>query len=71
MTDTDSLNQCEHGVIHAEDVSVSPGEKGNLAPAVLRPGLWDNGEIARLSSLVTSLLCSPVIGSADCHKERM
>ena len=49
----------------------SPGEKGNLTPAVLLPGCWGNGEIARLSSLVTGPLWSPVISSADCHKERM
>lgn len=38
VTDIYSLNQCECTAIHAEDVSFSPGEKGNLAPAELRPG---------------------------------
>ena len=34
-------------------------------------GRWDNGEIAGVSCSVTGPLFSPVISSADCHKERM
>lgn len=71
VTDTDSLTQCEGSIIYAKDVDFSPSEKGNLALAVLQPGHGDNGEIARLPSLIPGPLCSPVIPSADCHKERM
>ena len=49
----------------------SSWREGTLTPAMLWLLHCKGDEIARLSSLVTGRLWSPVISSADCHKERI